>query len=105
MYVKTVWIDDETPISSTKMNKIEQGLYELLLVQDIVGTIQTPTYTGSDITSIAHTNISGGALVRTDTYVYTSELITEVRTLVTGETLISRHYFNLDGSYNRTEVS
>ena len=29
-YAKTVWVDDETPISRTIMNKIEQGIFDAI---------------------------------------------------------------------------
>lgn len=93
-----------TPINKAYLQPIEQALYELLLAQDIKGTTQTPTYTTGKITQILH-KTGGVTLVRTDTFTYTQPLITEVRTLVTGETLTLKHYFNTDNSFNRTEVS
>lgn len=93
-----------TPVNKSYLQPIEQALYELLLAQDIKGTTQTPTYTGADITQILH-KTGGLTLVRTDTFTYTQPLITEVRTLVTGETITFKYYFNADYSFNRTEVS
>jgi len=76
-----------------------QYLYE----DAIKGSTQTPTIVGGQITQIVHK--IGTNTLRMDTFTYTSTLITEVRTLLTGEVLTLRYYFNADGSYNRTEVS
>lgn len=96
--------DPGTAVNKGYLQPIEQALYELLLAQDIKGTTQTPTYTSGNITQILH-KTGGVTLVRTDTFTYTQPLITEVRTLVTGETLTFKYYFNGDNSFNRTEVS
>lgn len=92
-----------TSINKAYLQPIEQILYELLLVQDIPGTTQTPIYSHGNITQITHQDV-GNNILRTDTFSYTSSLITEVRTLSTGESLTLKYYFNSNGSYNRTEV-
>lgn len=90
--------------------KVEQSDYNLhikdnLLKNDYIGgTTQTPTIIDGQITQVVHKD-SGNATLRTDTFTYTPSLITEIRTLSTGETLTLKYYFNSDGSYNRTEVS
>jgi hypothetical protein len=75
-----------------------------LLNDDIKATIQTPTYTDGKITQVVHKDVSDNT-IRTDTFTYTAAKITEVRTLHTAETLTLEYYFDVDGTYNRTEVS
>jgi hypothetical protein len=85
-------------------NKTAAHLTNDMLKYDCInGTTQTPTIVNGQITQIEHkddTNIT----VRTDTFTYTNTLITEIRTLSTGQSLTLKYYFNIDGSYNRTEV-
>jgi len=97
--------DAGTAINKGYLQPIEQELYErsYLYADSIKGSTQTPTIIGGQITQIVHK--IGANTVRTDTFAYTSTLITEVRTLPTGEVLTLKYYFNADGSYNRTEVS
>jgi len=40
LYVKTIWVDDETPLSAEKMNKIEQGISS-------ISRVVTGTYIGN----------------------------------------------------------
>lgn len=75
---------------------------EMFLKTDIANTIQLPVYNSDgDVTEIHHTR--EGATIRTDVFTYSDDLITETRTLITGETLEMRHHF-VDGDYERTEV-
>jgi hypothetical protein len=75
-----------------------------LLNEIIVNTTQTPTYTDGKVTQIVHKDVSNNT-IRTDTFTYTATKITEVRTLNTDETLTLEYYFDVNGTYNRTEVS
>ena len=107
MYTKTPWTNGGTPaINESNLNNLEQGIYEqsLLYSESIIGATQTPTYTDGKITQIDY--VVGGVTVRTDTFTYTGTTqITEVRTLNTLETVTLEHYFDANGTYNRTEVS
>lgn len=95
-------IQEGTPVNAAGLNGIEA---DLLLVNDISGTVQTPTYTGEDITKIEHKLILDDSVVRTDEFNFSVDnQITEIRTLATSESITLTHFFNLDESYNRTEV-
>lgn len=75
------------------------------LFDDVIqGTTQYPTFTNGQITQILHKD-SGGNTVRTDTFTYTSTLITETRTLSTSETLTLQHSFDSSGNYTGTVIS
>lgn len=67
------------------LNQLDQDLRT-----DIKGTIQNFTVVGGNVTQILHQ--IGGTTVRTDTFTYTTNLITEVRTLSTGQTLTYKYH-------------
>ncbi|KRQ86063.1 hypothetical protein ABG79_02195 [Caloramator mitchellensis] len=99
-------VEAGTPITAYNLNKIEDGIYRArhLFVDSIDGTIQYPTYDGEgNITKIEHKDAQNNIL-RTDTFTYTPTLITETRTLNTGETLTLKYHFDANGNYLRTEV-
>ncbi len=76
---------------------------ELLLKTDILNTVQFPTYNADgDVVEIQHKR--DGTIIRTDIFSYADDLIAETRALITGETLVLKHYFS-DGNYTRTEVT
>lgn len=56
-----------------------------LLNNEIPDTVQTYTFTDGSVTQVLHK--SGNVTVRTDSFTYTTNMITEVRTLNTGESL------------------
>jgi hypothetical protein len=113
-YTKTNWQDNVTPVSATNLNKIEEGIANahtdlathladnMLKLDCITGTTQLPTYTNGDITKIEHKQ--GSTVVRTDTFIYTPTLITEKRTLKTGESITLKYNFDTNGNYVSTEV-
>jgi len=75
---------------------------EMFLKTDIANTIQTPVYNSEgNVVEIHHTR--DAITLRTDVFTYTDDLITETRTLSTGESLQFKHYF-VGGNYERTEV-
>jgi hypothetical protein len=87
-----------------QLELMEDKVDDILIQTDIKGTIQTPTYTGDDITKIVHSYIVDGTIARTDNLTYSATLITETRTITSGSALTFNYYFNVDGSYNHTEV-
>lgn len=104
-YTKETIVDGQI-ITSKWGNKIEDGIYKArhLFVDYIDGTTQYPTYDiKGDITKIEHKDARNNIL-RTDTFTHTPTLITEVRTLNTGETLTLKYYFDTNGKYLKTEV-
>ena len=56
-----------------------------LLADEIPDTVQTYTFTGGSVTKIEH--MANNVAVRTDTFAYGANTITETRTLNTGESL------------------
>ena len=78
----------ELSFTSGDKNKIlQQETLSTLEAEDIRGTTKVITFDEDDnLQSIVHTNIRGN-VVRTDTFTFDSEVITEVRTLPTGESL------------------
>lgn len=56
-----------------------------LLHDEIPNTVQTYTFTDGSVSQVLHK--SGNTTVRTDTFTYATNTITEVRTLNTGESL------------------
>lgn len=85
-----------------KISQLSNLPAEDLLKNDIRDTIQYTTYTNDQITKIEHKR--GENILRTDTFTYNDNLIIELRTLSTSETLEYRHHFNTDGTFNNTEV-
>jgi hypothetical protein len=80
-----------TPVNATNLNAIEA---DLQLTGDIAGTIQIPTLNSSKKPiKVEHKLKSDNAvIVRTDTFDYSvANMITEVRTLNTGETMIFKY--------------
>jgi hypothetical protein len=75
---------------------------EMLLSDNIRGTTQIPTYSENTITKVEHK--SGAAVLRTDNFIYTTTLITETRTLATGESISFKYNFDANGHYVSTEV-
>ena len=72
MYVKTQWVDNTTPIDSTNLNKIEQGIYDNSLVADAVNNVVKPndeTYKDVEITEGQITDVLAvnDVLVKGDT--------------------------------------
>jgi|WetSurMetagenome_2_1015567.scaffolds.fasta_scaffold149489_2 hypothetical protein len=61
-----------------------------LISGEIIGCTATPTIADTQITQIVYTN--GGSVVRTDTFAYGTNTITEVRTLATGEIMTLIHH-------------
>ena len=110
MYNKTNWKDNVTPLSSSNFNNMENGVYklDLLYSDNIQGTSQNPTFTGSDITQVQHKQ--GSTVIRTDTFAYTragsiTTKIIETRTLNTGEVTTLTYNFDSTGNYTGTVVS
>ena len=104
-YIKTNWIDEITPLSSTNLNKIENELYKrsLLFSDSIQGTTQEPTYVNEDITKIEHK--IGENIIRTDQFNYSQTETIETRTLNTGEIITLTYNFDIDGKYINTVVN
>ncbi|MDP4224922.1 MAG: hypothetical protein Q8910_00935 [Bacteroidota bacterium] len=94
-----------TPALSTDSIPVLSGyvLNNRLLTDNLPNAVQTPTYSGDGSISQVVQSI-GGVTVRTDTFTYLTNQISELRTLSTGEHITVNNYFNADGSYNRTEV-
>lgn len=90
-YSKTTWVDNAAPpINAQNLNHIEQGIYdahiyEMLQLDEIPNTTQTPTFVDGRITQILHKR--SNATIRTDAFTFGDNTITEVRTLSTGESL------------------
>ncbi|MBZ9686873.1 hypothetical protein G9F72_011105 [Clostridium estertheticum] len=58
---------------------------------DIKGTIQYPTITTGKVTQILHK--TGSTVIRTDIFVYTTNLVTETRTMASdGSTLVYKYH-------------
>lgn len=66
--------------------KPQDTFNKLLYFDYIDNTEQVPTFSGEDLTKIEHIN-SNEQVVRTDTFTYGTNTITEVRTLPDGESL------------------
>lgn len=66
-------------------------LKQNLLNDNIRGTTQVPTFTNGNPTKIEHKD-SGGGVIRTDTFAYSTNLITEIRTLNTGDTITFKYH-------------
>ncbi|MPN22508.1 hypothetical protein SDC9_169891 [bioreactor metagenome] len=65
---------------------------ENLLLDSIRGTVQNITFTNGNPTKIEHKD-SGGGTIRTDVFTYSTNLITEVRTIIaTGETISFKYH-------------
>lgn len=72
---------------NTEVTKISQ----MLMADNIQGTIATPVIVGSQINEIDH--MSGSTKIRTDVFTYATNLITEVRTIVaTGDTVTFKYH-------------
>lgn len=70
---------------------LKKDLDSIKLRCDISGTIQTPVYdSNGQLVKIEHT--SDGSVVRTDTFTYSGNVITENRTLSNGKTLEYTYY-------------
>lgn len=93
-----------TPVTASYMNNLESGVKSIDLKSDCIkGTTQIAAYVEGDITSMFHQD-SNGVVVRTDTFDYSPTLITETRTLASGESLTYKYYFDENGDFIRTEV-
>ncbi|MBU3146540.1 hypothetical protein [Clostridium sp. CF012] len=64
----------------------------MLKQTDIKGTIQYPTITTGKVTQILHK--TGSTIIRTDNLVYTTNLVTETRTLADGSTLVYKYHLD-----------
>ena len=90
-YTKTTWVNNSTPaINATNLNKIEQGIYdahvyEQLLCDEVPNTTQQYTFSGGSVSQVLHKR--SNATIRTDAFTYGENTITEVRTLNTGESV------------------
>lgn len=74
--------------SGSALADIELINTQLMVSDDIKGTRQTVTLNeDGTIQMIVHDYISTSEIVRTDVFTYAENIITEVRTLTTGETL------------------
>lgn len=72
--------------ASAQESSEEFAVKLLLLLEEIEDTVQTIQYTnGGQIQSITHTR--GAEAIRVDAFTFQDPMITEVRTLNTGETL------------------
>ena len=61
---------------------------DLLHFEELDNTVQTVTYDSNGVVQkIEHTENPGGSIIRTDEFTFTDTVITEVRTLNTGESL------------------
>jgi hypothetical protein len=63
-----------------------------LLMHDIKGTTQYPTITDGQVIRIDHKN--GTAIIRSDVFSYAENLITEVRTLNTGDMMTFKYHLD-----------
>ena len=61
--------------------------YQKLLSDDLPNTVQTYTFAGGSISQVTHRDVSDSSIVRTDTFTFGEDSITEVRVLSTGEKL------------------
>jgi len=91
-------IQEGTPCNAANMNFLE------LMKDSMQGTTQVPTYAGNQITKVEHKD-TNNVVIRTDTFIYTKTVITEKRTLNTGQCLTWKYYFDTKGNYLRTEVT
>ncbi len=75
------------------LNKITADEHNNLLFTDAIkGTVQTVTQSNGQITSVDHK--SGSTVIRSDSFNYSDNLITEVRTLNTGETVTFKYHLD-----------
>ena len=72
-------------ISQLKEDLTTESKYQMLLCDEVPDTVQAYTFSGGSVSQVAH-NRSNTA-IRTDVFTYTDNIITEVRTLNTGESL------------------
>lgn len=80
-----------TPVNATNLNGIEQDLVNTMLLTDnIQGTTTAPTISNGQVTRVDH--MSGTTTIRTDVFTYATNLITEVRTLVATNDVITLKY-------------
>lgn len=92
-------VDD---MNTSTINEISD--IKMLYINEIKDTIQTPTFDSQgNIIKLEHKDTLNNVL-RTDSFIITSTLITETRELSNGDSLTLKYYFNSNGIYNRTEV-
>ncbi len=90
-YRKTTWANNQAPaINAENLNKIEQGIYDAHVHQELVcseipGTTQECVFEDGVITTILHK--IGNAVRRTDAFTFSDDEIIETRTMSTGEIL------------------
>jgi hypothetical protein len=84
---------DGNKITAAVFAHIENALVvqDALLSDAIQGTTAHPTIVSRKVTQIVHKD-SDANTVRTDTFTYIDNLITEVRTLSTGETVTLKYH-------------
>lgn len=71
----------------------ELTVIDMLRADTIQGCTATPTLSGNQVTQILHKDGSGNT-VRTDTFSYATNLITEVRTLASGGTITYKYHLD-----------
>lgn len=82
----SVSIDTSVYVSNGQMERHVKE--ERLMMDNIPGTTVTPTLDASgDVTKITHVETVSGDILREDTFTKTTTIVTEVRTLSTGEVL------------------
>lgn len=79
------------PHLSVSADLIEKEYRDKLLADNIIGTKQIPTISNKQVTQTVHQRLLDSVNVRVDTYTYTDILITEVRTLNTGQSITLKH--------------
>lgn len=92
-YQKQNFVSGAT-LYASQLNAMDDQIYEnaewlmtraILLAEEIPDTVQTYTFSGGSVTQVLHSR--NGSAVRTDAFTYGSGVITETRTLATGESL------------------
>lgn len=95
-----------TPVHSAFLNNLEEGVSDVINLhsENIPGTTCIPTFdtTGDNVTKLEHK--VGSTVIRTDVFTYLPTLITETRTLATGESVRFEYTFATEGKFVKTEV-
>lgn len=94
--------DDGITLETVKEDFVSHKADNTLLIDDIKGTIANPTIASGQVTKIDHiSSTDNTTVIRSDVFTYATNLVTEVRTIVTsGATLTLKYHLDT----LRTEV-
>jgi hypothetical protein len=91
---KQIDLDTTNTTLQNLNNTIDEHKADYMLqVDDIKGTIATPTITSGKVTKIDHiSSTDNTTVIRSDVFTYAANLITEVRTIIASGTTLTLKY-------------